>query len=103
MKKILCSGGYRSSVLSRAIAAIIGGYSLVSLFNIFAPLVLSTKEQDQGNALLWMTIASFPLYAVVIMGAFYARSAIRAWLWIVSLNLLITAGIYPLWPEIYAR
>lgn len=103
MKQGIFPYGPKWSVLSRTVAAIIGGYGFVSLMNMLVPLAFLALGQDQGNTLLWTTIASFPLFAVVIMGAFHARSARRAWLWITGLNLLIAAGIFPFWGDIQAR
>ncbi|MCP1469671.1 ABC-type transport system involved in multi-copper enzyme maturation permease subunit [Sphingobium sp. OAS761] len=67
------------SLASRALAAIAGGYVLASLVTAAIALLLGRLGVSQAQALLAATMASFPLYAAIIMAVFHARSAARAW------------------------
>ncbi len=69
----------RWSVASRTAAAVIGGYALTSLLTLALSLLLPVLGMARPEALLAATVASFLVYAAVIMAAFHARSAARAW------------------------
>ncbi len=68
-------------VLSRALAAVLGGYALgnalpvalVAVFSAFAPVARS-------DAVLIAMQLSFVVYTGAVMWAFAARSALAAWL-----------------------
>ncbi len=64
---------------SRILAAVIGGYALTALVTLALSLALPWVGVGQAESVLASTIASFLIYAVVIMGVFHARSALRAW------------------------
>lgn len=68
-------------------AAVIGGYVLTSLITLAVPLLLDVIGMSRPQALLAVTMASFLLYAAVIMGVFHARSATRAWAWLAGAAL----------------
>ena len=72
---------YRLAVASRVLAGFGGGYVLTSL--IVATLSLALPG-GQASVVLSSTMAGFLIYAIIIMAAFHARSAIRAWLWIMA-------------------
>jgi len=74
----------RWDIVVRALLAVFGGYALTSLVNLAVPLLLSRFGIDQAQALLAMTMASFLLYAAIIMAVFHARSALRAFGWLLS-------------------
>ncbi len=71
---------HRWGVASRVIAAIFGGYLLASLVSIAGVLLLSIAGMNKAEAVLAMTMGSFPLFAGIVMAVFHARSARRAWL-----------------------
>jgi len=77
---------YRLSVASRVVAAIGGGYALVSLLTIALSLLLPRIGIDQAQTMLASSMASFVVYAVVIMAVFHARSATRAWVILIVAN-----------------
>lgn len=68
---------YRLSVLSRVIAAGLGGYILVNLSNLALSYVLPGEEYK--NLLLAMML-SFVFYTLAVIWVFSVRSATRAWL-----------------------
>lgn len=72
------------SVTSRVLAAVVGGYALTSLLNIALPLVLAKAGVSMAQTLLSITMASFLVWAAIIMGTFHARSAVRAWIWLMG-------------------
>jgi len=88
--------GYRLAVLSRAVAAIVGGYALtaavIALLALWLPMA-------RAEAVLTVTMLSFALYAGAVIWVFAARSAWRAWLGILlstavpGLLLLITRSM----------
>lgn len=70
----------RWSVASRVTAAVLGGYGLTSLLAIAGALLLTMCGMNKAEAVLATTIASFPVYAGIVMAVFHARTATRAWL-----------------------
>lgn len=67
-------------VASRAIAGAFGGYALASLVTAVLALALPLATgASRASALLTATLLSFAVYAVAVMWAFSARSALRAW------------------------
>lgn len=76
--------GYRSRVFSRIIAASIGGYVLVSLSHMALALLLPV---DLNKALLFSMETGFITWSLIIIWAFSARTATRAWLGLVLVAL----------------
>lgn len=91
----------RWSIVSRLLVASVGGYALTSLLTLALPLALAFLGVNQAQALLAGTTASFLLYAAIIMAVFHARSAARAWIWILAATLTLVAVVLLLLP--YAR
>lgn len=79
----------RLSVVSRILAGAVGGYVLTSLIAMALFLLLRRRGMATDEALLAPTIASFLVYAAIVMAVFHARSATRAWLWIGGASLPI--------------
>ena len=71
---------YRWSAASRALAAIFGGYILTSLLSIALALLLTAFGMNKAEAVLATTMASFLMYAAIVMAVFHARTPTRAWL-----------------------
>jgi hypothetical protein len=67
----------RLSVLSRVLAAAVGGYVLINLANLALSVLL---PGEQYKALLFAMQISFVIYTVVIIWVFSVRSATKAWL-----------------------
>ncbi|WP_066515239.1 DUF3649 domain-containing protein [Sphingobium cloacae] len=67
-------------LLSRILAAVGGGYVLTNMLTLLATLALPWLGVSAAEALHATTLASFFLYAAIIMAVFHARSATRAWL-----------------------
>ena len=64
----------RLGIVSRALAAIVGGYALAALCSVALPLPLARSE-----AVTWGMLASFAVYAGAALWAFAASTAARAW------------------------
>jgi hypothetical protein len=67
----------RLSVMSRIIAAALGGYVLVNLMNLALSIILPVP-QYQG--LLFAMMISFIFYTLAIVWVFAVRTATKAWL-----------------------
>jgi hypothetical protein len=67
---------YRLGVASRAVAAIVGGYTLSALAATVMALYLPASP---GEATLTGMLASFVIYAGAVMWVFAVRSAAKAW------------------------
>ncbi len=86
-KSQIIDGGYRWAVASRTLAAVGGGYALTSLLIVAVSLVLPLLGISQAQTVFSMTMASFLLYAAVIMAVFHARTASRAWIGLVIVSI----------------
>ena len=70
----------RLGVLSRVLAASVGGYAVTALVSSVLTLAaVRLGGAARADAVLWASLGSFALYAVVAIGVFAARSARRAW------------------------
>ena len=69
----------RWSVASRVLAAAGGGYALTALTTLALSLALTWVGAGRAEAVLASTMASFLLYAAIVMAVFHARTAKRAW------------------------
>ena len=72
---------HRLSVASRVLAGFGGGYGLVSLLIAVLALVI---PGEKASVVLWVTMASYLVYAAIVMAVFHMRSATRAWLWLLA-------------------
>ncbi len=79
-----------TSTVSRALAAIVGGYALTSLLILAASLLLPIAGLGQAESVLAASTAGFLVYAGIIMWAYHARSATDAW------RLLAWASLPPM-------
>lgn len=68
---------YRLGVLSRVLAASLGGYVFVNVAALALSFMIPVAEHYKS--LLFSIQVSFVLYTLVIIWAFAARSATRAW------------------------
>lgn len=69
--------GYRLSVLSRVVAAAVGGYVLA----LVASIVLAAfMPGNRADGVLWAMQLSFAVYTLAVIWVFAARTATRAWI-----------------------
>ena len=73
-------------LVSRIVAALVGGYALAALFSVAVLALPMSKSQ----AVLTGMLASFAIYAGAVIWVFAVRSELKAWvgLLIVALPLL---------------
>ncbi|KAF1043268.1 MAG: hypothetical protein GAK35_02268 [Herbaspirillum frisingense] len=81
---------YRLAVLSRAVAAIAGGYVLAALCTALSAQWLPMARAD---AVMTATMLSFLIYTCAVIWVFAARDAWRAWAG-VGLPALVLALVY---------
>ncbi|RYG26616.1 MAG: hypothetical protein EON93_21320 [Burkholderiales bacterium] len=55
---------------------------MTSLFNLAVPLLCRAAGIGVPEGLVSALMASFLLWAAIIMAVFHARTAARAWLWL---------------------
>jgi hypothetical protein len=86
--EVATSNQERWSVLSRVLAAGVGGYALVTLLHLALPVLLSFPAYQ---SLLFAMQTGFIVYTLVIIWAFAAKTATRAWVGLlyVALPLLV--------------
>ena len=84
------------AVVSRVIAAIVGGYVLANLCSIVLSYLLpGTRANAVGIALM----ASFLIYVCAVLWVFAAQTAWRGWLGLLLPCLLCSLVIWQLVPE----
>ncbi|MDG9926621.1 MULTISPECIES: DUF3649 domain-containing protein [unclassified Pseudomonas] len=71
-------------VLSRIVAAIVGGFGFTSAVIIALPLLL---PGSRVQAVLWATLGGFAVWTAAAVWVFAARSATRAWAGLVLASL----------------
>ncbi|NWK94381.1 hypothetical protein DM806_01500 [Sphingobium lactosutens] len=69
-------------MLSRWAAVTLGAYAL-TVFVTAALSVVLARTMGRVEAVTAATIASFAVFAFASMAAFHARSALRAWTWLI--------------------
>jgi hypothetical protein len=76
------------------LAALAGGYALASAFAAFFSLALPLHP---GEAVLTASLLAFVVQVAAAIVVFAAQSAMRAWLWMLGLSIVLAAGTYLLW------
>lgn len=84
------------SVLSRTIAAIIGGYVLSNLLAVLTSYLLPMQTAD--SVLLSLQL-SFLFYSIVIIFVFSTKTAGKAWLGLLIACAITAIGVYLAMPE----
>jgi len=84
------------SVLSRSIAAIVGGYVLSNLLAVLTSYLLPMQTAD--SVLLSLQL-SFLFYSIVIIFVFSTKTAGKAWLGLLIACAITTVGVYLAMPE----
>lgn len=74
-----------SGLISRIVAALLGGYALAALFSV-AVLALPISRPE---AVLWGMQLAFLVYAGAVVWVFAVRSATRAWVGLVVAALVL--------------
>ena len=77
----------RRAATSRIAAGILGAYGLTSLATVALSLLLARTGLDRMEAVAGATLVSFAIFAVIAMSVFNARSAVRAWGWLLACGL----------------
>ena len=85
------SARQRLHVLARAIAAIIGGYVVTALAVACLARLLPMRPAEASIA---ATLASFAIYAGIIVAIFWAKSMLRVCMGLGSALLLLGAALY---------
>jgi hypothetical protein len=75
--------GYRWQVLSRCLAAILGGFVLASGVAMILSALLAQGLQTRGAAIGSGTSLSWLFWTGGAMWAFFARSQWSAWIWLI--------------------
>ena len=85
--------GYRWRVLSRVLAAGLGGYGVSSsALSLLAVLLSRTRGVNPADGVLITTLLSFGLYSAIVIGVFSLRSVLRAWLVLGGAMLVLGAA-----------
>lgn len=84
---------YRFAVLSRVVAACLGGYVVTSLLAAALALLLPrVSGATRADGVLVASLLNFAVYTAVALSVFCARSAGRAWLGLCVVTL-VAGGI----------
>jgi len=75
----------------RVLGAVVGGYGVTSLAVACLARILPMRPAEASIA---ATLASFAIYAGIIVAIFSARSVLRVWLWLGAAALLLGGGLY---------
>lgn len=86
---LLGSGGL--AVLSRTVAAIVGGYAIASLSSVLLSLALPASRPEAVQAGLLLTI---PVWVAVWIWAFSARRVVAVWRGIAGAAVVMGALAY---------
>jgi len=79
-------------VFSRLLAAIVGGYALMSMMAATLALALPMPRIEASMTAMMVGLVA---YAIIIMAVIHARSASRAWAWLIGAALpLITVLLF---------
>ncbi|MCG2841297.1 DUF4407 domain-containing protein [Sandaracinobacter sp. RS1-74] len=90
----------RWSTMFRFVAGTLGAYALTSLVTVALSLLLARLGMDRVEAVYAATLASFAVFAGVAMSAFHARSAARAWGWLLAFGLPLALAVFLMLPGV---
>lgn len=95
MKHTLTAAQDRSMgpLLSRIVAAVVGGYGLAALGSV-AALAL---PMDRPQAVITGMLTSFAIYAGAVVWVFAVRSALRAWLGLLIAAVPLLLAAWSVW------
>ena len=83
-----------ASIASRALAALVGGYALASAFTAFFSLALPLHPAE---AVMTASLLGFLVHVAAAIVVFGAKSATRAWGWMLGPSLILAAWTWLLW------
>lgn len=83
--------GGRLAVLSRAVAAIVGGYAIASLSSVLLSLAMSASRPEAVQTGLLITV---PVWVAVWVWAFSARRVATVWRGIAGVAVVMGAWAY---------
>jgi hypothetical protein len=86
------------AVLSRCLAALLGGYALTYAVTAALARALPT---DPVDAVVIGSLPAFAVYTAAIVWAFASRSATRAWTRLLLVGLPL--GLFGFWPNLLER
>ena len=78
-------------LLSRLVAGVGGGYAVAALLTA---VLSGTLPMARSEAVLTATMASFAIHAAVIIWAFAAHSALRAFAGVLAVAALLVLALY---------
>lgn len=79
------------SIASRVLAALFGGYALAYGFTAFFSVFLPLAKADR---VVFSSLACFAVWTAAVIYVFAARSATRAWLWLVGLTAVLCLAAF---------
>ncbi|WP_410211939.1 DUF3649 domain-containing protein [Aquirhabdus sp.] len=82
---------YRWMVASRCIAAIVGGYAFTTAITVFLSLTL---PGPRAEVVVFASLLSFVFYLLAVLWVFAAKTAWRAWLWLLVPTLVLATISY---------
>ena len=82
---------YRWMVASRCVAAIVGGYALATAITVFLSLAL---PGPRAEVVVFASLMSFVFYLLAVLWVFAAKTAWRAWLWLLLPTLVLATISY---------
>jgi len=80
-------------LISRIVAAVLGGYALAALGSV-AALAL---PMDRAQAVIAGMLASFAIYAGAVVWVFAVRSALRAWVGLLAAAVPLSLAAWSVW------
>jgi len=93
MNSILTTARHVGPLVSRIVAAVLGGYALAALASV-AAVALPLGKPD---AVMTGMLASFLVYALAVVWVFAARSAWRAWVGLAVAAIPLLAAAAAVW------
>ncbi len=81
----------RLDVAARATAGVLGGYVVTALA---ASLAARHLPLAPSEAVTTTILASFLVYAVIVLAVFSAKSTLKVWLWIGGASAILGAGLW---------
>lgn len=81
----------RWGIASRVLAALVGGYALAYGCTAFLSVYLPLARPDR---VVFASLLCFAVWVAAVIYVFAARSATRAWLWLVGLTALMCLAAF---------
>lgn len=91
------NASYRAGIASRTLAAVLGGYLASSSASALLALALPAMGVTRADAVINATLLSFALLTCAVLWAFAARSAARAWIWLLLPSAVMSGIAYAMY------